>query len=55
MFKHHMIRDLTLLSVVKILLIALIYYTLFAPYDGRPVDTAAHLLGPAPTITTHQG
>ncbi len=55
MFKSPMIRDLSLLSVVKLLLIALIYYALFAAYDGRPVDTAAHLLGPLPPPTTHQG
>jgi hypothetical protein len=42
-----MIRDLSILTVVKIAIIAAIYFTLFAAYDGRPVDTASHLLGPA--------
>ncbi len=42
-----MIRDLSILTVVKIAIIAVIYFTLFAGYDGRHVDTAAHLLGPA--------
>jgi hypothetical protein len=57
MFKNHVVRDLSLLSLVKIALIAVIYYILFAPYDGKQVDAAAHMLGPASTQiqTHHQG
>jgi hypothetical protein len=54
MFKDAIIRDLSVATFVKIALIALIYYVCFAAYDGRPVDTASHLLGPVPA-TQHQG
>jgi len=54
MFKNHMVRDLSLLSLVKIGFIAAIYFVLFAPYDGKPADLATHLLGPAPSLH-HQG
>jgi hypothetical protein len=42
-------KDLTILTVIKLAAIAVIYFALFAPYNGRPVDTLTHLLGPAPT------
>jgi hypothetical protein len=54
MFKDTIIRDLSLVTLAKIALIALIYYACFAAYDGRPVDTASHLLGPVPA-SQHQG
>ncbi len=54
MFKDAIIRDLSVATFVKIALIALIYYVCFVAYDGRPVDTASHLLGPVPA-TQHQG
>jgi hypothetical protein len=56
MFKNHMVRDLSLLSLIKIGLIAVIYYALFAPYDGKPADLGIHLLGPVPApLTKNQG
>jgi hypothetical protein len=45
--QNRTVRDLLALTLVKIGVIALIYYACFAAYDGRPVDTIAHLLGPA--------
>jgi len=39
-------KDLLLLTLVKITVIAAIYYLCFAAYDGRPVDAITHLLGP---------
>lgn len=41
-------RDLAWLTIAKLAVILLIYIALFAGYDGRPVDTTSHLLGPAP-------
>jgi hypothetical protein len=60
MFKDRTARDLGILTLVKLAVIIAIYYACFAAYDGRPVDTAAHLLGPAaigsgPTISTSRG
>lgn len=40
-------KDLLLLTLVKAAAIAVIYYACFAAYDGRPVDTVSHLLGPS--------
>jgi hypothetical protein len=47
MFEHRTARDLLVLTILKAAAIAAIYYTCFAAYDGRPVDTVSHLLGPA--------
>jgi len=56
MFRNPIARDLGVLTVVKVAVIAIIYFALFAAYDGRPVDTAAHLLGPAtPPINSQRG
>lgn len=52
MLKNAIIRDLGLASLAKIAAIALIYWVCFAAYDDRPVDTATHLLGPAPAHHT---
>jgi hypothetical protein len=48
MSNNPIIRDLGLATLAKIAAIAVIYWACFAVYDGRPVDTATHLLGPAP-------
>jgi hypothetical protein len=56
MFRNPIARDLGVLTVVKVAVIAIIYFALFAAYDGRPVDTATHLLGPAtPPINPQRG
>jgi len=55
MFKDAIIRDLSVVTLIKIVLILAIYYACFAAYDGHPVDTASHLLGPAPASSPHQG
>ena len=50
--------DLVILTAIKLAAIATLYFVLFAPYDGRPVDTLTHLLGAAPASSvtpTHQG
>jgi len=47
-------KDLLLLTLVKITVIAVIYYLCFAAYDGRPVDTVSHMLGPS-IVTPHLG
>jgi hypothetical protein len=52
MFKDRTARDLACLTAIKVGVILVIYWALFAAYDGRPVDTAAHLLGP---ITMQRG
>ncbi len=41
-------RDLAVMTLVKCAAIGVIYYACFAAYDGRPINTMAHLLGPAP-------
>jgi hypothetical protein len=46
MFRNCIAWDLSLLTVIKLIVIAAIYFALFAAYDGKPVDTATHLLGP---------
>ncbi len=46
MLKDRTARDLGLLTLVKLAVIVAIYYVCFAAYDNRPIDTAAHLLGP---------
>lgn len=48
MFKNRTARDLGLLTLAKLAVIVAIYYACFAAYDDKPVDTATHLLGPAP-------
>jgi hypothetical protein len=48
MLKDRTVKDLAVLTAIKFAVIAAIYYACFAAYDGRPVDTTAHLLGPAP-------
>ncbi len=59
MFKDRIIKELGLITLVKFALIAAVYYACFAAYDGRPIDTAAHILGPLPaqhqTNFTNQG
>lgn len=50
MLRDRTAKDLLLLTVAKVGVIALIYYVCFAAYDGRPVDTVSHLLGP-PVLT----
>jgi hypothetical protein len=47
MFQDRTVRDLGVLTVVKLAVIALIYAACFARYDKPATDTAAHLLGPA--------
>jgi hypothetical protein len=47
---QHLARDLTLLTTVKLLVLAAIYLALFAPAANKPLDTASHLLGPANTF-----
>jgi hypothetical protein len=54
MFRNRIAQDLSLLTVIKLIVIAAIYFALFAAYDGKPVDTASHLLGPA-KILDNQG
>jgi hypothetical protein len=49
MLHDRTIRDLGVLTVVKVAVIAALYFALFARYDGRKLDTAAHLLGPVPS------
>jgi hypothetical protein len=45
-----------LLTLVKGAAIAAIYYLCFASYDGRPIDTDSHLLGPpAGALQLQQG
>jgi hypothetical protein len=46
MFDARMVRDLSLLTVAKLAVIAVIYYACFAAFAGRPVDAVSHLLGP---------
>ena len=46
MFKNRMARDLSLLTVAKLAVIAVIYFALFAAYNGKHVDMARHFLGP---------
>jgi len=52
MLKDATARDLALLTIAKIAILTAIYFAFFASYDGRPVDTAAHLLGPASQTLT---
>jgi len=47
MFRPGIARDLSLLTTVKLLVLLLIYFALFAPFNNQP-DTAAHLLGAPP-------
>jgi hypothetical protein len=47
------VRDLAMLTIAKVAILLIIYIALFANYDGRPIDTASHLLGPANAITTN--
>lgn len=47
MLRDRTAKDLLLLTVVKVAVIALIYHFCFAAYDGQPADTVSHLLGPA--------
>jgi hypothetical protein len=47
MLTDRTVKDLLLLSLVKVAAIVAIYYLCFAGYDGRPVDAVSHLLGPA--------
>jgi hypothetical protein len=56
MLKDRTAKDLAVLTAIKFAVIAVIYYACFAAYDGRPLDTAAHLLGPAPASSiTNRG
>jgi hypothetical protein len=54
MFKDRTVKDLATVTALKVTLIAVIYYACFSAYDGRPVDTATHLLGPAPSAAHDQ-
>jgi hypothetical protein len=47
------VRDLAMLTIAKLAILIIIYIAFFANYDGRPIDTASHLLGPANAITTN--
>ncbi len=42
--------DLAMLTVIKLAVLAVIYYACFAAYDGRKLDTASHLLGPLSSL-----
>jgi hypothetical protein len=47
MLQDRTAKDLVLLTLVKAAAIAIIYYACFAAYDGQPIDTVTHLLGPS--------
>jgi len=47
MGKHGLTRDLSILTLAKLLVLGMIYIALFAPFTNRPDDTVTHLLGAA--------
>jgi len=47
MDKFDITRDLSLLTMAKLIVLGLIYAALFAPFANRPDDTVTHLLGVA--------
>ncbi len=40
-------RDLSILTLAKLIVLGLIYMALFAPFADRPDDTVTHILGAA--------
>lgn len=41
-------RDLSILTLAKLIILGIIYIVLFAPFANRPDDTVTHILGTAP-------
>jgi hypothetical protein len=48
MGKHGITRDLSILTMAKLIVLAIIYAVLFAPFANQPDNTVTHMLG-APT------
>jgi len=47
MGKYGITRDLSFLTMAKLIVLGVIYAVLFAPFANRPVDTVTHILGAA--------
>jgi hypothetical protein len=47
MGKFGITRDLSILTLAKLVVLGLIYVVHFAPFADRPDDTVTHLLGAA--------
>jgi hypothetical protein len=47
MGKQGLTRDLSILTMAKMLVLGIIYVALFAPFANRPDDTVTHMLGAA--------
>jgi len=47
MGKFGITRDLSILTLAKLIVLGIIYIVLFAPFANRPDDTVTHILGTA--------
>jgi hypothetical protein len=55
MGKFGITRDLSILTLAKLIVLGLIYIALFAPFADRPDDTVTHILGAAAQHLTGAG